>query len=237
MTLVPLLLNLAMMIAVLIALLSVVGVLVRWKTPQRRGHVIRLLLAIMAIPCLVGIHFAHLFLIVLPEIGRQQRAENDSRRTEEIADSTRVHVGDLAPRFSLITADGEKVSLPENGKVCVINFFATWCAPCRLELPHINQIWTEHQGNQDFRLLVIGREESTDSVRQYRAQHGYSFPIAADPKQEVYSQFADSIIPRTLIVSREGRVVYSSVGFQESDLDGFNTVLQQQLSALGADAR
>lgn len=230
MNLVQVVLSIALGVAVLVALLSAGGLIVRWKTPQRRGHLIRLMLAIAAVPCLVGLHFANLFLFVLPELGRQQRSENDARRSVRTAETTRVNVGDMAPQFSLTTADGEKVSVPQAGKVCVVNFFATWCTPCQAELPHIDQIWTEHQDDQDVQVLVIGREETTDSIRRFRAEHGFSFPIAADPDRHVYSLFADEIIPRTLIVSRDGQVVYSSAGFEESDLGHFNTVLQQQLT-------
>ena len=230
MSLFTIVLTIALVIAVLATILSAIGVIIHWKPPRRRGHVIRLLLALLAVPCIYGVHFAHLYLIVLPEIGRQQREKFNARRAEQIAATTRIHIGDMAPPFSLNTVDGVEFCLPKNGKVVLINFFATWCGPCRVELPHIERIWTTHKDNEDFRLLVIGREETTETVLQYSKENGFSFPIAADPDREVYSLFADELIPRTVIVSRDGRVVYSHAGFDEDDGDELYTVLQQQLS-------
>ncbi len=80
-------------------------------------------------------------------------------------------------------ADGNEFSTAQaNGKVVLINFFATWCGPCQMELPHVEAVWKEHRDNDRFALLVIGREETTDSVRTFREEQGFSFPIAPDPR-------------------------------------------------------
>lgn len=144
-----------------------------------------------------------------------------------------MHVGDPAPDFSVATADGDRFSLKDaKGDVILINFFATWCGPCRLELPHLEHIWAEKKDNESFRLLVIGREESIESVREFRDKNGFSFPIAADPDRAVYSLFAKESIPRTLVVSPDGFVVYSNLGFDEDDFDELNAVLEAQLADL-----
>jgi peroxiredoxin len=143
-----------------------------------------------------------------------------------------VRVGDRAPQFSLTTADGKEFSLADNDKVTLINFFATWCAPCALELPHIEQIWADHKDDEHFRLLVIGREETTESVREYRKKHGFSFPIAADSDRSVYSLFAKDSIPRTLVVSHDGRIVFSKAGFYDADVVELKAVLREQIASL-----
>jgi thiol-disulfide isomerase/thioredoxin len=141
-----------------------------------------------------------------------------------------VKVGETVPTFSLTTVDGEVFTFPPTNEVVLINFFATWCGPCQVELPHIERIWSEHKGNERFRLVVIGREETEDAVRAFRQQHGFSFPIAADPERTIFSLFADNSIPRTLVVSPAGKVVYASMGFDRSDLPELESVLQEQLS-------
>jgi peroxiredoxin len=220
------------LIALVVIGVSLVAMIVRWKTPKRRGHVIRLFTSLAAIPCLIGIHQAMLWLVFLPALGRQQMAEHNADRAEKLAATSVVKVGDMAPKFSLVTADGVEFSLPEGGNVLLINFFATWCGPCRMELPHIEQIWLAHKDNENFNLLVIGREETTQAVLQYRDQNGFSFPIAADPDREVYSLFAKEVIPRTLVVSPEGKVVYSRSGFHEEDLGELKSVLREQLTGV-----
>jgi peroxiredoxin len=222
----------AVLIALGVALYSFVFMLVRWKTPKRRRHIIRLILALVAVPFLAGIQYSVLFFVFLPALGRQQMAEINAARAENLAETSVLQVGDSAPQFSLTTADGDELSLPEGGKVVLINFFATWCGPCQLELPHIERIWEANKNDEHFRLLVIGREETTDSVREYRDKNGFTFPIAADPDRSVYSHFANESIPRTMIVSPDGRIVYSKAGFYEDDLNELNAVLREQFARL-----
>jgi peroxiredoxin len=149
---------------------------------------------------------------------------------EARAESSYVLVGDPAPTFSLTTVDGEEFIRPQSGKVVLINFFATWCGPCALELSHIEKIWATHKDDERFRLVVIGREETDEAVRQYREANGYTFPIAADPERRVYSLFAKELIPRTLVISPDGRVVYSQAGFSEADMEKLQEVLREQLA-------
>jgi hypothetical protein len=79
-------------------------------------------------------------------------------------------------------------------------------------------------------MLIIGREETTESVIDYRDKNGFSFPIAADPDRAVYSLFARESIPRTVVVSPGGRIAYSKAGFYEDDLDELKAVLREQLA-------
>jgi len=216
--------------AFVVLLVSFIAMIVRWRTPNRRKHVIRLLVAVAAIPCLIGLQQAILWLLFLPSLGREQMAKINAAREERLSDTTLVSVGDAVPKFSLTTADGDEFSLPEPGDVVLINFFATWCGPCQIELPHIEQIWAENKSRKRFRLLAIGREETTEAVRAYRDKNGFSFPIAADPDRAVYSLFAKESIPRTLVVSPDGRIVYSKAGFYEDDLDELKAVLREQFA-------
>jgi peroxiredoxin len=101
-----------------------------------------------------------------------------------------------------------------------------------MELPHIERIWLAHQNDEHFRMLVIGREETIVSAREYRDKNGFSFPIAADPDRAVYSLFAKESIPRTLVVSPDGRIVYSKAGFAKEDVDELNDTLRQQLAGV-----
>ncbi|MGN6547189.1 MAG: TlpA family protein disulfide reductase [Aureliella sp.] len=226
------LLEIGVLISFIVMVISSIAMIVRWKTPQRRGHGVRLLVALMAIPCLIGIQQAMLWLVFLPALGREQMAEFNAARAEKLAKTSVLQVGDTAPQFSLPTADGDEFSLPDHGIIILINFFATWCGQCQIELPHVEQIWTANKNNARFRLLVIGREETMEAVRAYREKNGFSFPIAADSDRSVYSLFASESIPRTLVVSPDGKIVYSKAGFTEEDLVELNAVLEKQLESL-----
>jgi peroxiredoxin len=218
--------------AFVIAVASLIVTIVRWKSPNRGKHVRRLSISLAVIPFLTAVQKFAQWLVFFSAIGRQRLAEIKAAREEKLADTSLVRVGDPVPQFSLTTADGNEFSFPGGDYVTLINFFATWCGPCQIELPHIERIWAAHKHDEHFRMLVIGREETAVSVREYRVKNGFSFPIAADPDRTVYSLFAKESIPRTLVVSPDGRIAYSKTGFSEGDLDELNDVLRQQLASV-----
>lgn len=214
------------------AMFSFVFMILRWKTPKRRGHVIRLLLSLGGIGFAFAFHFFILFGVYLPALGREQMAIANAATEERFRESTYVFVGDFSPEFALTDIDGESFSMAEaKGKVVLINFFVTWCGPCITELPHVEQLWKKHKADERFCLIVIGREETDESVRAFREEHGFTFPMAADPQRSVYSRFAKEAIPRTIVVAPDGEVVYAKMGFMEADLDLLEEVLDEQLSA------
>jgi peroxiredoxin len=130
-----------------------------------------------------------------------------------------THVGEAAPNFSVTTIDGAEVNLAEfRGRLVLVNFFATWCGPCVLELPHLQQLWDELGSDEGFAMLVIGREESRETVAEFQTKHGFTFPFAVDPDRSAFSEFADDGIPRTYLIARDGRILYQSIGFAESEV-------------------
>ena len=113
----------------------------------------------------------------------------------------------------------------------MINFFATWCGPCLKELPHVeSDIFDTYKDNPNFRLLVIGREHNSDDLATFKEKTGYSFQLIADPERKIYSKFAEQFIPRNFIIDREGKVIYSSVGFNEADFNELKKVLASELA-------
>jgi len=230
----------SIVLALGMALVLFALLIVRWRTTSRRRLAILLVLSLAVVPCLRGVHQLVIWNIFLPAVDKRAQAEAQQRRADKIAQrpmflekTSVVHVGDVSPDFELTTIDGSKFSMSEsNGKVVLINMFATWCGPCCAELPHIESIWKEFGEREDFRLLVIGREETDQTLRKFRSTEKFSFPMASDPDGDVFAMFAKESIPRTIIVSREGRIVYSQAGYMEKDIEELRSVLSQQLGSV-----
>jgi peroxiredoxin len=142
-----------------------------------------------------------------------------------------VEVGDKAPWFRIQTTEGKDVALTDlRGKVVVVTFFATWCAACNVELPHLQQLWEGNRGNPDFAMIVISRGETKDVVTAFAKDHGYTFPVAVDSDASVFALFAESLIPRAYVISRDGTIRFSAVpGFDPVDFEKLQAELAAQL--------
>ena len=127
--------------------------------------------------------------------------------------------GQQAPDFSYEISEGETQKLSElKGKVVWITFFATWCGPCRKELPHLQKDVYEKFGNRnDFELLVIGREHTWEEVNKFKTEQNFNLPFYPDTKREIFSKYATQNIPRNIIIDKTGKIVVSSVGFNEEE--------------------
>jgi peroxiredoxin len=128
----------------------------------------------------------------------------------------KTHVGDLAPDISVVMLDGSKKRLADfRGKVVLLNFFATWCGPCNLELPHLQELWNTLKASDRFTMLVVSRDETKDTVAAYVSQHGFTFPVALDPAAAAFTEFAKAGIPRTYLIGPDGTILFQSLGFGE----------------------
>ena len=127
--------------------------------------------------------------------------------------------GEAMPKFELTSSVyGDIKPADLKGKVVLINLFATWCGPCQTELAEVQEtLWPKYKDNQDFLLLVIGREHTDEQLQKYNERKQFTFPLDPDPKREVFSLFAEKYIPRAYLFDKEGKLIYSSVGYTEEE--------------------
>jgi peroxiredoxin len=175
-----------------------------------------------------GLNYAFLFYVQLPAYARSIQVADRARQDA----SSLVKRGDPAPAFILTSLDGSKIELEHlRGKTVMLVFFATWCGPCNLELPHVEEIWQANRDRTDFVLVVVGREETAEKLIAFKAEHGYTFPIAADADRSVYSRYAKELIPRTYLITPDGTIRFASTGYSQDRLAELQEELAKQLSA------
>lgn len=149
-----------------------------------------------------------------------------------------IAVGDIAPGFELTTLAGETFNLEaQRGKVVLINFFATWCPPCREELPYLEkQIWQAFD-REKLAVVVIGRGENDEIIQPFVDKHGYTVPFAGDPDLVAYSQYATRFIPRNFVIGPDGTVLYQSQGYEAHEFTEMVELIAGAVAALEADQR
>jgi peroxiredoxin len=187
---------------------------------ERRAMVLKSLLGVVVFGVGAAPHtVAMLTPILLVEEDHSNRA------------GTLKRAGDPAPDFDLATVEGTPFHLVDlRGRVIVVNFFATSCGPCQMELPQLQAVWDEFRSNGDFRMLVVGREESDDTIKAFRQKHGFTFPMAADRDGSIYKKFASRCIPRTFLISRQGTIVYQWTGHYEAEISKLRKLLSRELA-------
>ena len=162
---------------------------------------------------------ALIFLIALASSGMYS---NDARA-----------VGEAAPDISLRDIDGVLVNLSDyEGQVVLINFWATWCQPCQVEMPHLQQMYTDF-ADQGFVVLSISIDEarSASMVKPLIRSYGYTFPVLLDRDTSVVSVYNPSkILPYTALLDREHRIQVVHQGYNPGDEVGLRAEVEALLT-------
>jgi len=154
------------------------------------------------------------------------------------ADRVIVPAGDKAANFKLANLDGGTVSLADlKGKVVFLNVWATWCGPCREEMPSMETLYEQFKNRKDFVMLAVSQDErGKDAVLPYVQKHGYHFTVLLDPENKVGETYDVSGVPETFIINREGRIVAHHMGAFDWSRPDVKEALEDLLDAKKASA-
>jgi peroxiredoxin len=127
---------------------------------------------------------------------------------EKKFDQRKSAVGYLAPDFNLRNVKGNYESLESfRGQVIILNFWATWCAPCRVEMPSFEKLYRRYRSEGITVLAVTLDKNSGQKVKSFVDKYGLSFPILLDEKSKAERLYPSMTIPFTYVIDRKGRVV------------------------------
>ncbi len=136
-----------------------------------------------------------------------------------------AHVNFRAPEFTLTTLDGKPVTSSDlRGKVVLVNFWATWCPPCRSEMPDIESAYQAHR--DQFVVLAINDAEDGGTVKQFVDQFHFTFPILLDRDGAVGKRFQVQALPSSFFIDRAGIIRAANVGQMD------RAYIEAQLAAL-----
>lgn len=117
-----------------------------------------------------------------------------------------------------------------SGKVVLVDFWATWCPPCKKSMPFLNSLRNELI-NQGFEIVAINVDENSEEAKHYLAQNPVDYPIAFDPNGKCPGIFDVKAMPSSYLVDKSGKIRHVHLGFRDED----QSVLREQISALLAE--
>ena len=174
---------------------------------------------------LIVIIIAVIFL--LPSCGNRS-AKGSASQSDS---TTLVKVGDPAPDFSIALFDGSHLTLSElRGKVVLLNFWATWCPPCRQELTRVQKNLIDRFAGRDFLFLPVSRDEKRSDVAAFREKTGYTFPMGLDSTRTIYDRYATNFIPRNYLIDRDGRIITATIGYSPEEFDELIAAIERALA-------
>lgn len=188
------------------------------KSVLVRGKIRQFLLVILGI--VIGLSAGTLILVGLDPSWLLNQPEGSSGSQPAVPE-----VNKAAPDFALTTLTGDSVRLSElKGRVVAVNFWATWCGPCRLEMPLLQTYADRYP--EDLTVLAVNDAEPIEKVQPYVDDLGLSFPILLDEKELVTRLYRVRGFPTTIFIDRDGKIRYQHLGLlMEDQLRGYLTEL------------
>ncbi|MEL3970989.1 redoxin domain-containing protein [Rossellomorea oryzaecorticis] len=179
-------------------------------------------LAIVAL--LIGIFLVNIF----QDQQEKKEKEEAAKLAEESMDLSNAEQGlakgDQAPDFELTTLAGEKVKLSDyQGQKVILNFWATWCPPCKAEMPHMQKYYEKNADKENVEILAVNltsMDEGRNAVQEFVDGYELTFPIPMDVDGDIGGEYRAFTIPTTYMIDTKGQIQHKIVGPMNEEMMG-----------------
>jgi len=148
----------------------------------------------------------------------------------EAPQSGPAEVGSVMPQYTVNYLTGTHVPLTsERGKVVFLNLWATWCPPCRAEIPELQKLHNQYEAN-GFEVLGVSLDEAGISVvKQFAVDNQMTYPLAIDPEGKIGNILQTSVLPTSVLIDRSGKIIWKKFGAVEPGDPTLQTAIEQAL--------
>ena len=136
--------------------------------------------------------------------------QSESEQTNTTQENEATEETSIAPDFTVVDGEGNEHKLSDFfGKPIVLNFWASWCGPCKSEMPDFDEVYAEYKEDIHFLMvnLTDGNRETVSSAKEFIEEQGYSFPVYYDTKLEAMMAYYAYSIPMTFFINAEGEMI------------------------------
>lgn len=181
--------------------------------------------------------WAFILLLVVAGCQRQEaparaaRKKAPPRPVPAVENAPRTEVGDIMPPYSSAYLGGKTFDLAsEKGQVVLLNVWATWCGPCRVEIPELQTLHDKYQ-KRGFKVIGVSVDETAeDAVKQFVDEEKVRYPVAFDPDGKVATILQTTVLPTSVIIDRSGKIVWRRVGrVRPNDLEEVHAIVEKAL--------
>lgn len=183
------------------------------------------------------------FVIKIDLLSEKEKAERQNQTSLDdkkiIKENNRndelyLNINDLASEFIVQMIDGKKINLSDlKGKVVLVNYWATWCAPCLMEFAEFPEKILEPFKDENFILVAISIGETKEKVEQKMdkmKKYGVNFNVGIDPTKEIWNNYATGAIPKSFLIDQNGIIKYISIGNSDGNVDKLATEIRKLLA-------
>lgn len=163
----------------------------------------------------------------------QNKITTDNNEIPEVknrSNELKLNINDIANEFTVEMINGEKINLTDlKGKVVLLNYWATWCAPCLMEFAEFPEKILEPFKDENFILIAISIGESREKVNEKMEKmkkYGVDFNVGIDPTKEIWDKYATGAIPKSFLIDKNGIIKYISIGNSEGNVDKLATEIK-----------